>query len=90
MDVSPYEKAILALRERGYSFAEIAEWLGKEINAPVKRGQVYYVYQSHLAEVEADIEDARQRGAGKEYPAPKLSAEEAERKAAEADAKKKS
>lgn len=89
VDVSPYEKAILALRERGYSFGEIAEWLGKEINAPVKRGQVYYVYQSHLAEVDADFEEARQRGTLKSWPAPKLSGEETERKAAEVDAKTK-
>ena len=89
VDVSPYKKAILALRERGYSFGEIAEWLGKEINAPVKRGQVYYVYQCHLAEEEADFREAERRGEVKEYPIPVLSEEEAERKAAEMDAKRK-
>lgn len=89
VDVFPYQKAILSLRERGYSFGEIAEWLGKEINAPVKRGQVYYVYQSHLEEVNADFEEARRRGTLKEYPSPKLTEEEADRKAAEVDAKKK-
>ena len=89
VDVSPYQEAILALRERGYSYGEIAEWLAKEINAPVKRGQVYYVYQSHLAEVDARSEEARERGTLRSWPAPKLSVEEAERKAAEADAKKK-
>jgi hypothetical protein len=89
VDVSPYEKAILALRERGYSFGGIAEWLGKEINAPVKRGQVYYVYQLHLAAMQADFEERRITGRLKEFQAPSLSEEEAERKAAEVDAKEK-
>jgi hypothetical protein len=85
INLFPYEKAIFALRERGYSYGEVAAWLAKEINAPVKRGQIYYVCQQLASEREEDFEAARRKGKVKEYPVIKLSPEEAERAAAEQD-----
>ena len=85
VDVFPYEKAILELRERGYSYGEIATWLTKEVNAPVKRGQVYYVCQMVAAEKEEKFKEAEARGEARILPNLNLSAEEAERRAKEQD-----
>jgi len=86
VNVLPYETAILALRERGYSFGEIAEWLTKELGAPVKRGQVYYVYQAWQEEGEREFAEAESRGeVGEGRVLPQLSEEEAELRAKEAD-----
>lgn len=81
IDLMPYEKAIVALRERGYSYGEIATWLAKELNAPVKRGQVYYVCQVRAAETQEQFEEAERKGEVRFLPNIKLSPEEAERAA---------
>jgi hypothetical protein len=85
VEVYPYKKAIITLREHGYSYGGIAEWLTKELSAPVKRGQVYYVYQLHLAEQDEAFREAEARGDVKTLPSINLSEEEAERKATEED-----
>jgi len=81
IDILPYEKAIVALRERGYSYGEIATWLTKELNAPVQRGQVYYVCQVRAAETQEQFEEAERKGEVRFLPNIKLSPEEAERAA---------
>ena len=83
VDLFPYEKAIVALRERGYSYGEIATWLAQELNAPVKRGQVYYVCQTRADEGEKAFEEAEARGQVRYLP--NISPEEAERVASEQD-----
>lgn len=88
IDLYPHQDAIVTLRRRGYSFGEIAEWFAKELNAPVKRGQVYYIYQQHQLESKESFERAYTRGETKFVPTPKLTDAEAESAAAKADAKK--
>lgn len=83
VDIFPYEKAIFALRERGYSYGEIATWLSEKLNAPVQRGQVYYVCQVRAAEVQEQFEEAERKG--KVRYLPNISPEEAERAAQEQD-----
>ena len=83
IDVFPYEKAIVALRERGYSYGEVATWLSNELKAPVKRGQVYYVCQAREEETREAFEAAEARGEVRTLP--NISSEEAERVAAEQD-----
>ena len=83
IDIFPYEKAIVALRERGYSYGEIATWLAEELNAPVQRGQVYYVCQARSAETQKQFEEAERKG--KVRYLPRISPEEAERAAKEQD-----
>jgi hypothetical protein len=85
VDLFPYEKAILALRERGYSYGEVAAWLEKEISAPVKRGQVYYVCQQLAAEAHDEFDAAEAKGKVRYLPLIKLTPEEAERAAADQD-----
>ena len=85
VDLFPYEKAIHALRERGYSYGEIALWLSKELNAPVKRGQVYYVCQVSAATAYEGFQKAEAAGKVRFIPDIKLSPEEAERAALEQD-----
>lgn len=83
INLLPYEDSIIALRERGYSYAEVAEWLSKELNAPVKRGQVYYVCQVHAA---ANFEKFKEaEAAGEVRYLPTIDPEEAEKKALEQD-----
>lgn len=81
IDLFPYEKAIVALRERGYSYGEIATWLAQELNAPVQRGQVYYVCQVRAAESQEQFEEAERKGKVRFLPTIKLSPEEAEQAA---------
>ena len=50
--VSDCVPVIVALKDKGYSFVEIAAYLSKKIGNPVKRGNVYRVYRDHLAEEE--------------------------------------
>ena len=83
IDIFPYEKAIVALRERGYSYGEIATWLAEELNAPVQRGQVYYVCQARAAETQEQFEEAERKGQVRYLP--RISPEEAERAAKEQD-----
>lgn len=85
IDLFPYEKAIDALRERGYSYGEVATWLAQELNAPVQRGQVYYVCQVCAAQTEEQFEEAERKGKVRYLPNIKLSPEEAERAAMEQD-----
>lgn len=85
VNLLPYENAIAALRERGYSYGEIATWLTKELNAPVKRGQVYYVCQIRDADYEEQFRQAEAAGKVRTLPAINLSPEDAERSAIEAD-----
>jgi hypothetical protein len=89
VDVLRYERVILELHKRGYSFAEMAAWLTKEIGAPVKRGQVYYAYQQSTARQLQELKDAESRGELEvtSYPSPKRSAAEAEKKAKAEDEK---
>ncbi len=54
-----YVEAINKLRTRGYSYAEIANWLtgqlAKELaGKKIRRGQVYRVYQQWLEQSEAE------------------------------------
>lgn len=79
VNVMPYENAIVALRERGYSYGEIATWLSEKLNAPVQRGQVYYVCQCRAAVDEEAFETAEREG--KVRYLPKIAPEEAERAA---------
>jgi len=83
IDIFPYEKAIVALRERGYSYGEIATWLAEQLNAPVQRGQVYYVCQARSAESQEQFEEAERKGKVRYLPL--ISPEEAERAAKEQD-----
>ena len=85
IDLFPYEKAIVALRERGYSYGEVAAWLTKELNAPVQRGQVYYVCQVRAAETQEQFEEAERKGQVRFLPNIKLSPEDAESAALEQD-----
>ena len=38
-----YRSAMISLREKGYSYQEIAAWLSEKLGAPIKRNQVTYV-----------------------------------------------
>lgn len=89
IDLYPHQAAIVTLRKRGYSYGEIGEWLAKELSAPVKRGQVYYIYQQYLLESEVAFDAAEKRGEVEYLPTPKLSEDEADKKAAEEDTRKK-
>ena len=79
VDIFPYEKAILTMRERGYSYGEIAKWLTEAIGAPVKRGQVYYVCKVEAVEAQQRFEAGVKRGEYKEMAQISLSDEEAEK-----------
>lgn len=83
VNLFPYEKAIVALRERGYSYGEIATWLAEQLNAPVQRGQVYYVCQSIAAEDLEKFDEAERKGKVRNLP--HISPEDAERAALEQD-----
>jgi hypothetical protein len=83
IDIFPYENAIVALRERGYSYGEIAAWLSEKLNAPVQRGQVYYVCQARAEEIQEQFEEAEKKG--KVRYLPKISPEDAELAAKEQD-----
>jgi len=85
VDIDGYKKAISVLRQRGYSYGEIADWLSKEIKRPVKRGQVYYVHQTCLAEEQEAYLEAQSRGEVRTVPSIGLTEEEAEQKAKEQD-----
>ena len=45
VSIAPYADAIVKLRERHYSFGEIAAWMTKQLNTPVQRGQVYHIWR---------------------------------------------
>ena len=81
VNVLPYEKAIITLRERGYSYGEIAKWLSKELGLPVKRGQIYYVCKLEAVEAQERYEQAEARGevVPRIIPSINLSEEEAEK-----------
>lgn len=38
-----YVSAMLSLRQKDYSYQDIADWLTEELGVPIKRGQVSYV-----------------------------------------------
>ena len=45
-----YGQVIDTLSEKGYSYAQIANWLSDRLKGEIKRGQVYYVHQNWLEE----------------------------------------
>lgn len=59
-----YKHAMLKLREKGYSYQEVAVWISKQLDVPVTRNQVAYVVnmepdpEQEEAEVEREAEDA--------------------------------
>jgi hypothetical protein len=89
-DVSPYSEAIAALKERGYSFAEIASWLKEQLasqlnGTSIGRGQVYRVYKQYLEFQHQEMVNAFEAGDVIEAKHVSISDEEAEKKAAEED-----
>lgn len=88
VNVSSYEDAILTLRERGYSYGDIAKWLSKELNAPVKRGQVYYVCKVESLRMDQEDQEAYARGEMRVVPSVGLSEEEMEKVAKEEDSRR--
>jgi cation transport regulator ChaC len=58
-----YKHAMLKLREKGYSYQEVAVWLSKQLDVPVTRNQVAYVVnmepdlEQEEAEAEREAED---------------------------------
>lgn len=56
-----YRTAMISLREKGYSYQEIAEWLSKTLGVSVKRNQVSYVVNTdpHVQDLE-DREEAEE------------------------------
>jgi hypothetical protein len=47
-DLTDYGEVIDVLFRKGFSYAKIAKWLSVRLEGPVKRGQIYYVYQNLL------------------------------------------
>jgi hypothetical protein len=41
--LSLYFSAMASLRQKDYSYQDIADWLTEELGVPIKRGQVSYV-----------------------------------------------
>ncbi len=85
-EVEAYVDPICKLQSRGYSYAEIANWLNEKLTGKLEgkkitRGQVYRVYQQWLAS-----EDPLNDGFG----VPHISDEDAEAKAELSDKKPKS
>jgi hypothetical protein len=67
-----YHAAMSILRTKGYSFAEIAEWISKRLGVDVTRSQVSYLLstppevlaeeeEAEEAQAEADAEDENSR-----------------------------
>lgn len=86
--VSRYLPAIEALKERGYSFAEIAEWLNGKLasklnGTTITRAQVYHAFRFVLERNERAFQEAWQKGELDSVSV--ISDEEAEAKAAAAD-----
>lgn len=53
--ISDYSDAIAIMRNKGYTFREIAEWLGKNCNIEADHNAVYRAYTKGLSEEEAAI-----------------------------------
>ena len=47
-DLLDYGDVIDTLFRKGFSYAQIAEWLSTRLEDTIKRGQIYYVYQNWL------------------------------------------
>lgn len=51
-----YMDAITILREKEFTFREIAEWLTKKFNIPADHNSVWRVYTKHMSEIDAHEE----------------------------------
>ena len=47
-DLADYGDVIDVLFRKSFSYAKIAKWLSVRLGVPIKRGQIYYVYQNLL------------------------------------------
>ncbi len=86
--VARYLDAIEKLRERGYSFAEIAEWLNERLadkltGTKITRAQVYHAFRFVLERHHREAEEAFATGDCVEVSP--ISDEEADKQAAAAD-----
>src|SRR6266540_1197412 len=41
--LADYRRAMQALKDKGYSYREVAEWIEKKVGVPITRHQVAYV-----------------------------------------------
>lgn len=66
-DLKQYLRVIVTLRSKGFSFREIAEWLGKR-GVPTNHNSVYHVFTKNVHDIEVhDVEnDLEAKGLGEE------------------------
>ena len=55
-----YAEAIHGLRKKGYSYAEIATWIAKELGAEVTRSQVSYILNAPSLVLDAEDQEAEE------------------------------
>lgn len=49
-----YLEPMSAMRAKGYSYAEIAEWMTEKLESEVTRSQVFYILNAPLAQQDAE------------------------------------
>ncbi len=62
VNLRDYLEAMEALRDKGYSYREIADWLAEMLGVEINRGQVVYLLNAHPAalDMEAEQEQAEE------------------------------